>query len=117
MNFRKDEVIWKIHAFPDTEKFYITKYKVVKESTITSINVPSLIVRNVNTNYEDNISLRDANVIPNKYNSHRIFKNMLDVENYVNNPELWRPLGYNREEWDKGEKAKYLLSKLTRVFL
>jgi len=111
MNFKNGETIYQVHAFPANEKFYVNKYKVVKNSTMQHTNTPSLIVKDILSGYESEISLRDANVIPNTYNSHRLFKTKLKAINYINNPELWRPLGITQEDWDTSGKANYLLDK------
>jgi len=112
MNFRNGENIWHVHAFPDTNKFYINEYSVVVEATMQYVNTPSLIVKSIISGQESEISLRDANVIPNIYNSHRIFKSSLEAENYVSNPDSWRPLGFTEKEWNDCGKADYLLSKI-----
>jgi len=112
VNFKNGENIWHVHAFPADEKFYVNKYKVVKKSTMQHTNTPSLIVKDALSGGESEISLRDANVIPNTYNSHRIFKTYGEAEDYVNDPTLWRPLGFTQEEWDTSGKSNYLLDKL-----
>jgi len=112
MNFKNGETIWHVHAFPAHEKFYVNKHIVVVETTMKHTNTRSLIVKNPLSGWESEISLRDANVIPNSYNSHRIFKTSGEVEDYVNDPTLWRPLGITQEDWDDHGKANYLLDKL-----
>ena len=112
MKFKNGETIYHVHAFPASGKFWIDKVVVVVASaTMQHINVPSLIVRKTGRNSTDEISLQDANVTPNKYNCHRIFKAELEANAYVANPSLWRPLGYTAEEWNDFAKADYLADK------
>jgi len=109
--FVKGETIWKVHVFPTTGKFSLTKYEVVKESKLKNTKSPSLIVYIERYNRNSEISLIDANVIPNTYNCHRIFRTCGEAEDYVNDPDSWRPLEFTEEQWKEFGKADYLARK------
>lgn len=38
-------------------------------------------------------SFRDCNVLPNRYNCHRLFKTEEEAMHYMEHPKLWKPLG------------------------
>jgi hypothetical protein len=110
-DFKAGDAIYHVHAFPLTGKTYTEKCIVHSVGTKMSTGSPSMYVKPIHSMVAREISLLDANIIPNKYNSHRIFKTELEAEDYVAHPSQWRPLGYSQEDWDDHGKAAYLDDK------
>jgi len=108
MNFKTGETIYHVHALPRSGEKWLDTYIVVKNTTMLKEKVPALLVQKPDKTWKDTISLRDANVIPNTYSCHRIFKTLEAAEAYMADPSQWRPLGFTAEEWANGERAKYL---------
>jgi len=115
MNFKVGETIYHVYAFPATGKNWVDEVTVIEIGHIMMHSgAPSIFVMG---KYKKQISLLDANVVPNKYNCHRIFKTLEEAETYAADTSQWRPLGISEEDWNTFNKESYLADYELNVYL
>ena len=108
--FEVGTIIYRVYAFPaEPESNFVMEYTVLGYGTFDTLHdVACMRVRGKNAMSTTEISLRDANIIPNTYNCHRVFETKFEVDKYLADPSLWRPLAISEEDWISFAKADYI---------
>lgn len=99
--------VYKVHAFGTKSKAFVTEHTVVGFTE----NKSSFLTREDDPRFSFNPcqeSLRDANVIANTYNCHRLFKSKEAAERYARTPSMHYPRLFTRKDgFDKYLKGKH----------
>lgn len=83
-----DKIYYHVHKFKDGRKGWISKIRVVgyaRQSEFSGLNdfLPILTYSSDNSCYRHEISLNDANIPENSYNSHRLFHTKEQASKYL----------------------------------
>lgn len=95
--FPVGSTIYYVFALPNP---WINEYEVLGYGEFETTKAPCMFVYDKDLDWKTETSLQDANIIPNGYNNHRVFKTELAAETYKHScVPLERDEPWNDFDW------------------